>query len=158
MSALSDDPVHQYSAEDQKHRTCTHKSGGNEEIVSSSDLEPCRFRKRDVAVRNTSANNVEIITLSTCPTGSVRHSGVCVIRRFGNFIVLLTKVRQRYENLSNCQILQNLPNQRALKSFLHGVSSKFAFFLEIGIGFYGFCFCFQNLNESLSVDFFVGLS
>ena len=49
MSALSDDPVHQYSAEDQKHRTCTHKSGGNEEIVSSSDLEPCRFRKRDVS-------------------------------------------------------------------------------------------------------------
>ena len=49
MSALSDDPIHQHSTEDQKHRTSTHKSGGNEEIVPSSHLEPCSFRERDVS-------------------------------------------------------------------------------------------------------------
>ena len=49
MPALSDDPVHQQSAEYQEHGASAYKSGGNEEIVSSSDLEPCRFRKRDVS-------------------------------------------------------------------------------------------------------------
>ena len=49
MPALSDDPIHQHSAEYQKHSSCTYKSGGDEEIVSSSHLEPCCFRERDVS-------------------------------------------------------------------------------------------------------------
>ena len=48
MSALSDDPIHQQSAEYQEHGASAYKSGGDEEIVSSSHLEPCRFRERDV--------------------------------------------------------------------------------------------------------------
>ena len=49
MSALSDDPIHQQSAEYQEHGASAYKSGGDEEIVSSSHLEPCRFRERDVS-------------------------------------------------------------------------------------------------------------
>lgn len=49
MPALSDDPIHQQSAEYQEHGASAYKSGGDEEIVSSSHLEPCRFRERDVS-------------------------------------------------------------------------------------------------------------
>ena len=49
MSALSDDPIHQQSAEYQEHGASAYKSRGDEEIVSSSHLEPCRFRERDVS-------------------------------------------------------------------------------------------------------------
>ena len=49
MSAFSDDPVHQQSAEYQEHGASAYKSGGDKEIMSSSHLEPCRFRERDVS-------------------------------------------------------------------------------------------------------------
>ena len=49
MPALSDDPVHQQSAEYQEHGASAYKSSSDEEIVSSSHLEPCRFRERDVS-------------------------------------------------------------------------------------------------------------
>ena len=48
MPALSDDPIHQQSAEYQEHRTGAHKSGGDEEIVPSSHLEPGCFRKWNI--------------------------------------------------------------------------------------------------------------
>lgn len=48
MPAFSDDPIHQHSAEDQKHSACTYKSSSDKEIVSSTHLEPCSFRERDV--------------------------------------------------------------------------------------------------------------
>ena len=81
-----------------------------------------------------------MMTLIDWLTGSVRHSGACVISRLGYFIVCSKKVRQRYENLSNCQILQDLPNQIALEAFLHSVGGQFAFFLEVRICFYGLGF------------------
>ena len=48
MPAFSDDPVHQQSAENQKHGASTHKRRRNEEIISASHLKPRCFRKRDV--------------------------------------------------------------------------------------------------------------
>ena len=71
---------------------------------------------------------------------------------------MLAKVRQRYENLSNRQILQDLPDEVAFKSFLHGIGGQFPLFLEVGIGFYGLGFRLENVNETLTIDFFIGLS
>ena len=48
MSAFSDDPVHQDTAQCQKHHAGAYESGGDEEIVAFTHLEPCRFRERDV--------------------------------------------------------------------------------------------------------------
>ena len=48
MPALSDDPIHQYTAQGQEQHTRTDKSGRDEEIVAFANLEPCCFRKRDV--------------------------------------------------------------------------------------------------------------
>ena len=48
MSAFSYHPIHQHSTEYQEHSTRTHESGGDEEIVPSSHLEPCCFRKWNI--------------------------------------------------------------------------------------------------------------
>ena len=49
MPTLSDDPVHQYTAQCQEQHARTDKRGGDEEIVAFAHLEPRRLREGDVS-------------------------------------------------------------------------------------------------------------
>ncbi len=48
MSAFSDDPIHQHTAQRQKHGACPYESRCDEKIVASAHLKPCRFREGDI--------------------------------------------------------------------------------------------------------------